>query len=277
MDFEENIEKIVNVLKEKVGKKCVRFTLEDEKTTLLGNKISGMPYIPKDGEYPVNPKNGNKLHLLIQLNFETIPTLPDFPEKGILQIFIDSDDGYGLNWDDPTDQSSWVIKYYENVEEPMTEEEIAALMPEQPEDYILPFEKYGKEYTLVCEEDIMPPSANMYGFEEIFEKYCKDCITEDMMGDEFLGLDDEVCEMLFEALYAEGSRLGGYPDFTQSDPREYNEKIRDYELLLQIDTEGNGHDTYLMWGDCGIANFFISLEDLKKRDFSKVWYNWDCC
>ena len=32
-----------------------------------------------------------------------------------------------------------------------------------------------------------------------------------------------------------------------------------------------------MWGDSGVANFFIDSEDLEKRDFSKVFYTWDCC
>ena len=35
-------------------------------------------------------------------------------------------------------------------------------------------------------------------------------------------------------------------------------------------------DVDIMWGDVGVANFFIRLEDLKNRDFSNVLYNWDC-
>ena len=33
----------------------------------------------------------------------------------------------------------------------------------------------------------------------------------------------------------------------------------------------------VLWGDCCVANFFINREALKKRDFSRVCYNWDCC
>ena len=33
----------------------------------------------------------------------------------------------------------------------------------------------------------------------------------------------------------------------------------------------------ILWGDCGVANFFISRTDLEKLDFSRVLYNWDCC
>ena len=33
----------------------------------------------------------------------------------------------------------------------------------------------------------------------------------------------------------------------------------------------------IIWGDCGVANFFINQKDLENCDFSKVLYNWDCC
>jgi uncharacterized protein YwqG len=32
-----------------------------------------------------------------------------------------------------------------------------------------------------------------------------------------------------------------------------------------------------MWGDAGLAHWFIRREDLKRRDFSKVFYHFDCC
>ena len=68
-------------------------------------------------------------------------------------------------------------------------------------------------------------------------------------------------------------KMLGYSFFTQEDPR-YNEKYKDYDVLLfQIDSEGK----YLMWGDCGIGNFFITKEGLNEKDFSNVLYNWDCC
>ena len=53
-------------------------------------------------------------------------------------------------------------------------------------------------------------------------------------------------------------------------------------LLFQMDseflTDGNGNQTgvEILWGDMGIANFFIRAEDLLRRDFSRVLYNWDC-
>ena len=65
----------------------------------------------------------------------------------------------------------------------------------------------------------------------------------------------------------------GYPAFTQSDPRYYNKEYSKYNtLLLQIDTDEN-----IMWGDSGVANFFIDKEDLENNNFNNILYNWDCC
>ncbi len=56
------------------------------------------------------------MKLLAQINFSDMPRLENFPESGILLFFISvSDDVYGLNFDDPCEQSSFCIKYFENV------------------------------------------------------------------------------------------------------------------------------------------------------------------
>ena len=70
----------------------------------------------------------------------------------------------------------------------------------------------------------------------------------------------------------------GYPFFTQSDPR-YGDLMDEFgTLLLQIDSEGEpgtGKDR-ILWGDVGIGGFFINEENLKRGDFSRVLFNWDC-
>ena len=42
--------------------------------------------------------------------------------------------------------------------------------------------------------------------------------------------------------------------------------------LLQIDS-----DDKIAFGDTGTAHFFINKDDLKNRNFDKVWMYWDCC
>ena len=98
-------------------------------------------------------------------------------------------------------------------------------------------------------------------------------------------------EPLFDALYrtrdANGTRMGGYPYFTQDDPRDrspaggWKGGISGHTVLLfQSDSENGGDPKNwiddICWGDAGVANFFITPEDLAKRDFSNVIYTWDC-
>ena len=66
------------------------------------------------------------------------------------------------------------------------------------------------------------------------------------------------------------TRIGGWPSYTQSEPRFVNENT---VQLLQLDSEAG-----MMWGDCGIAHFFIQKEDLEKKNFDgTVTFTWDCC
>ncbi len=100
-------------------------------------------------------------------------------------------------------------------------------------------------------------------------------------------LDDDIYEMIDEMQEEqeeEKEELGkyqhhmmGYADFTQFDPREGNKKLQKYDIvLLQIDSDYS-EDECVLWGDCGIGNFFINHEDLKNKNFNDVLYNWDCC
>lgn len=51
---------------------------------------------------------------------------------------------------------------------------------------------------------------------------------------------------------------------------------KDYQLLLRINSEKGEQGCYLKWGDYGVVNFFIHPDDLRKCDFSKVFFSWDC-
>ena len=85
----------------------------------------------------------------------------------------------------------------------------------------------------------------------------------------------------YDATYQPGweaafHQLGGYPYFTQDDPRPG--QYEDFDtLLFQLDSDMPSGGDLVLWGDCGVGNFFINRDALKRRDFSKVLYNWDCC
>jgi uncharacterized protein YwqG len=79
-------------------------------------------------------------------------------------------------------------------------------------------------------------------------------------------LEDRLCNVFKDS----GHKIGGYLYTTQYDPR--GEECRDWQLLFQMDS-----DRKIMWGDVGVANFFIHPDRLRARDFSTVLYSWDCC
>lgn len=95
--------------------------------------------------------------------------------------------------------------------------------------------------------------------------------------DEVIDAENEVemWDLYEEHFGGQGHKIGGYPFFTQTDPREWEKAYQEHNiLLLQIDTDD---DLGIMWGDYGVANFFITKEVLLNLDFSNVLYNWDCC
>ena len=68
--------------------------------------------------------------------------------------------------------------------------------------------------------------------------------------------------------------LGGYGDFTQTDPRVYEaEKKRLTECLVKIDENG---DEEFCIGDAGIISVLISEEDLRNKNFENAVLDWDC-
>ncbi len=230
--------------------------------TLWQSKVGGSPYLPMGQTYPKS-ESGDNLQLLAQINFAELPENTQYPSTGILQFFINPfDDLYGLDFDDQQKQDGFRIIFHEK----MTQD-ISQLQQDFPiseiEDLASPVVgQYAITFT--TSESVI--GMNDFQFsEKIVDVY------------ETLG-DDEGEEFAeeYDGFYSSnGHRLGGYPFFTQSDPREYTDVIKPYILLLQVDTD-DSDGVEIMWGDSGVGNFFIHPDDLKKGDFSKVLYNWDC-
>lgn len=65
-------------------------------------------------------------------------------------------------------------------------------------------------------------------------------------------LPKEQQEQMDDLFYIIGHKIGGYAYFTQSDPREYNNKAKNDILLLQIDSQEK-----IMFGDVGAPHLQI--------------------
>lgn len=54
--------------------------------------------------------------LLAQFNFAELPTLENFPDKGILQFYIAADDDlYSADFDQPFTQDGFRVLYFEEI------------------------------------------------------------------------------------------------------------------------------------------------------------------
>lgn len=264
MDKKEMYEKVLEQIKEETLTETVAFRLvEGVRPSIFESKIGGIPYIPRDMEIP-NDSFGVQLRFLAQIDCENLSSLPDFPHKGLLQFFISEDDIMGLDEED-----GFKVFYYEELDKSVTEAECKAKINplDQPDERFTPVEgEYGVEFK-PCKT---PITSSDFRYEELVKSRIGDEIDEDLFYKVFYdyGSESDVNDGYRE------HRLGGYPFFTQFDPR--NDENQHEILLFQLDSDFKGGDQRIMWGDCGIGNFFISTEDLKNRDFTKVLYNWDC-
>lgn len=226
------------------------------------SKIGGHPYLPAGFNYPADMHN-KPMRLLAQINFAEMPPLEDFPASGILQFFIAADDDlYGLNFEDQTSQKGFRVLFHDTIEwDPLrimtdfsflndSEESLTPVSGE----YAIRFEP-GEEYVSGDIVEFEPAMGKNYW--SFFEQF----------GDE----SDEVAEAFQDLISSNSTKLGGYPFFTQADPRESENYARFDTVLFQSTSEEN-----IMWGDVGVGNWFINREDLRRRDFSNILYNWDC-
>lgn len=238
-------------------KPFLKITLHDEPAISKTDcKVFGQPYFPKNMPYPTN-EEGEPLKLLAQLNFEQMPAFESFPTTGILQFYIDPyDDVSGMDFDDGTNQANFRVIYHATISDDILADDDLPTYNE--EDMMMPGNTEAKMSFTTA---IQPISVVDYRVD----------------GLRLSAPDDyDAWEEILELYYGQPiHQIGGYSYFTQSDPRQYkSNNLQDYEvMLLQIDTDMS---IDLMWGDMGIGNFFITQEDLKKRDFSNVLYNWDC-
>ncbi|MDF1738719.1 MAG: YwqG family protein [Verrucomicrobiales bacterium] len=249
-------------------------TRPSRETALTESKFFGRSfYLPKGKSFPKDKKD-RPMALLAQINFAESPPLEGYPQSGLLQIFISAhDDHYGSHFEgfsegfDFASQNGYEVRFYPEIDtdEANLETDFTFLPHpgnETGDMVLLPGEvECGLKFSRM--DHLATPSD--YRFKRYFPSE---------FFDQFPGLDRyEAMDAAYESQETFGHQIGGYASFTQTDPRSYAAPDKDWKLLLQIDSD---NESKIMWGDVGIANFFITPGDLAKRDFSKVIYNWDC-
>lgn len=302
-----DLENLVNLLREfkyETQKPAIKLTARrSDSITAISSKFGGTPYLPKNYAYPTCAK-GNPLKLLAQFNFEKLPQLANFPTSGILQFFVLPDNVHGMQKWPPefNKQGSYRVIYHEEIlpiSEIMTEFPEIKWVEKNTKD-MFPFKG---EFLITGELVEVFANNTTVEFREQFKKFCENqellnhfeslfwtdgeyerhwLEKEKTMSPEKYSVlknkDIEQRDLIFKIFsYKDWHLIGGYPYFRQQDIRK-NENLRKYDtVLFQMSAERVlDHEDYIMWGDCGVANFFINQADLQNLKFDDVLYNWDC-
>jgi uncharacterized protein YwqG len=218
----------------------------DDPTT---SKLGGAAYWPKSQLAPVD-KKGKALAFLAQIRLDQIPALPDFPSQGLLQFFIQANNS----------QPDFKIVHWLKLE---SEFDVIApsesnALPHTPTQF------FRMQFEL-CEESL---SISDFRFDRLYGASNYLYAPEAFAHENGIS-EDSMTNLLYEQFASSEHKLGGYPFFTQEDPRTED----GMELLFQLNSDDAAQ---MMWGDLGVANFFIAPSDLRRGDFSRVLFNWDC-
>lgn len=270
----EKAKAIVAEVKRRTAAPCWKLTLQPEGTCgLLDSKVGGLPYWDPALPYPTDSQ-GNKMTLLAQLNFAQLGTEAPLPAQGLLQFFIGQDDVFGIDFDQPDSQKDFRVVYHPEPDPALTLEQIRALdLPTHVEaDCCTPV---FQEAVFTAEKTVGYMGPEDGRFDALFREVVR-AVTGEDIGEQnaYQYLGDADCRCLNDQLNNTGHRLLGYPFFTQYDPREPDSPYD--TLLFQLDSDMIDRKDLVLWGDCGVGNFFINREDLLRRDFSRILYNWDC-
>lgn len=216
---------------------------------------------PSLGPAPLDSQ-GKPMRLLCAIRCGDVQCLPDFPDKGLLRFYIADNADFGVNRANPTEQADFRVLYTQ------TEEGLARQPePVHSDTFPVTWECRGLCYPRT---DAMPTED--YRFAEKFNALLKEYEQPPLEE-----LPEYVVRSIGLRFRTEGHRLGGYPWFTQSDPRK-DPRYANYDvLLLQVDTHmiEDRPEVNIQIGRNGVCNFFIPREKLRARDFSDVLYWWD--
>ena len=279
MITKEMIKKVIEKVSEENKKECINIkTHVDKNLTIFDSKFGGIPYLPKDFEVPCDSSSNHKqLALLAQINCAELPENNIYPEVGILQFWIGRDDLMGL-------EDDYKVVYFENIDNTITKEEVLTkYKPLDPNNYdqYTPFDPTNAEFGLTFKKGISTITVPDYRFEDIVINAIHELYPDEEVSKLYSDLGADVHEYLYTSVDGLNHAIGGYPNFTQYDPRGYNSEEGEQSpydiMLLQVESEWKKDDNVeIIWGDCGVGNFFISEENLKNRNFEDVLYNWDC-
>lgn len=272
----EDINIVIEEIKKNNSRECINIIIEENNSlNLTDSKFGGLPYISTDADTPKD-SNDNQLALLAQINCSDLPENDLYPKEGLLQFWISRNNEFGLG-----NKKDYCVKYIKNIEDNITKKSILnkyKLLDEENSEEYSPFSKKNTSFALKFEKGISTITSTDFLFEDIALKTIHELLPDENIEDLYDDLERDVFDTLFKAFSGVDHAIGAYPTFTQWDPRNPEEKDAYGITLLQVESYWNNdsNSSGIMWGDSGVANFFINKEKLEHLNFEDVLFNWDC-
>ena len=272
----EDINIVIEEIKKNNSRECINIVIkENNSLNLTDSKFGGLPYISTDADTPKD-SNDNQLALLAQINCSDLPENDLYPKEGLLQFWISRNNEFGLG-----NKKDYCVKYIKNIEDNITKKSILnkyKLLDEENSEEYSPFSKKNTSFALKFEKGISTITSTDFLFEDIALKTIHELFPDENIEDLYDDLERDVFDTLFKAFSGVDHAIGAYPTFTQWDPRNPEEKDAYGITLLQVEShwDNDSNSSGIMWGDSGVANFFINKEKLEHLNFEDVLFNWDC-
>lgn len=272
----ENINKVIERIRDNNTHEYINIILEaNDNLNVADSKFGGIPYIAKDSDVPKD-SNNTQLALLAQINCTELPENDLYPKEGLIQFWISRNDNFGLN-----NKEDYRVIYIKKIENDITNDDVLNkynLLNENNDEEYSPFNKENTSFALKFEKGISTITSNDFQFENLVLQTVRELFPDEDVKNLYNDLDQEVFNTLFKAFTGVNHAIGAYPTFTQWDPRNPDEPNAYDITLLQVDSqwESNPNSSQIMWGDCGVAHFFINKEKLENLEFEDVLFNWDC-
>lgn len=272
----EDINKVIEKIKNDNTHEYINIMLEENNNLgITDSKFGGIPYIANDSDVPKD-SNDMQLALLAQINCTELPENDLYPKVGLLQFWISRNENFGLN-----NREDYLVKYSKEIEDGITNEDVLNkynLLNEENYEEYSPFNKKNTSFALTFEKGMSSITSNDFQFEKVALQTIQELFPNEDVKDLYDDLEREVFDTLFKAFNGVNHAIGAYPTFTQWDPRNPDEPNAYDITLLQVESQWNNdsNDAQIMWGDSGVANFFINKEKLANLDFEDVLFNWDC-
>ena len=258
-------------------RECIRFdsTPQMEESYQTGqSKLGGNPDVDQDFEWP--SWEGVNLAFLLQINLSDLVNMPAadvLPKDGLLSFFYHPDQatwGY-----DPKDAESWRTFYF-----PHTLNLMRSMTPELKSEYLdgpynsssVTFsEAYSYPYPQSISIDEMQlEAAELKAYEDFYFSTFISQPKHQFLGHPYIIQNpmEIECELIANGIYCGDAEWTKHPRLA-----EFEEKAKDWRLLLQLDSDDY---TDMMWGDVGMLYFWMREDALLAGKFADAWMVLQC-